>query len=143
MRALPILLLAGLTVAPMAHAQVDAPADVAPSGGGSVSCAELNNRAMEATLVIRQHASVLSTGIDPDAKAQGMVTLAWLDQWAGRLRGLVDVGEFSACLDDGDLETYRRTLAMAARVANTAREELLRPARATTQPQQQQQRRRF
>lgn len=142
MRALPILLLAGLAVAPVARAQVDAPAESTASGG-SVSCSELNNRAMEATLVIRQHASVLSTGIDPDAKAQGIVTLAWLDQWAGRLRGLVDVGEFSACLDDGDAETYRRTLAMAARVANTARDELLRPARATTQPQSQQQRRRF
>lgn len=141
MRLLPVLLLAGLAVAPAAHAQLDAATEGAAGPGGSVSCSEINNRAMEATLVIRQHASVLSTGIDPDGRVQGMVTLAWLDQWAGRLRGLVDVGEFSSCLDDGDLESYRRTLAMAARVANTARDELLRPGRAAAQ--QPQQRRRF
>ena len=64
-----------------------------------------------------------------------MVLLAWLDQWAGRLQGLVDVAEFSSCLDDGDAESYRRVLAMAARVANTAREELLRPVRPAAQPQ--------
>ena len=141
MRLLPALLLSAVVVAPAAHAQTDAPADMT-GAGASVSCTELNNRAMEATLVIRQHASTLSIGIEAEAKAQGIVTLAWLDQWTGRLRGLVDVAEFSSCLDDGDLETYRRVLAMATRVANTARDELLRPARATTQ-QQPPQRRRF
>jgi len=138
MRLAAILLLAGLAAAPVARAQVDAPPEAAPPVG-SVSCTEINNRAMEATLVIRQHASALSAGFDADGRAQAVVTLAWLDQWAGRLRGLVDVGEFSSCLDDGDLEGYRRALAMAARVANTARDELLRPGRA----QQPQQRRRF
>ncbi len=141
MRLTAILLLAGLAAAPAARAQVDAPPDGAPGPSGSVSCTEINNRAMEATLVIRQHASALSAGIDPDGRTQAVVTLAWLDQWAGRLRGLVDVGEFSSCLDDGDLEGYRRALAMAARVANTARDELLRPGRAASQ--QPQQRRRF
>ena len=133
MRLLPVLLLAGLAVAPAAHAQLDAATEGATGPGGSVSCSEINNRAMEATLVIRQHASALSAGIDPDARAQGIVQLAWLDQWTGRLRGLVDVAEFSSCLDDGDLESYRRALAMAARVANTARDELLRPLRAAGQ----------
>ena len=141
MRLLPVLMLSAMVVAPAAHAQTDAQADMT-GAGASVSCTELNNRAMEATLVIRQHASTLSTGIEAEAKSQGIVTLAWLDQWTGRLRGLVDVAEFSSCLDDGDLETYRRVLAMATRVANTARDELLRPARATTQ-QQPPQRRRF
>ena len=134
MRLLPVLMLSAMVVAPAAHAQTDAQADMT-GAGASVSCTELNNRAMEATLVIRQHASTLSTGIEAEAKAQGIVTLAWLDQWTGRLRGLVDVAEFSSCLADGDLETYRRVLAMATRVANTARDELLRPARATTQQQ--------
>jgi hypothetical protein len=81
---------------------------------------------MEASLVIRQHASALSVGIDPEARAQGMVLLAYLDQWSGRLRGLVDLGDFSDCLDDGEAETYRRALAVATRVANQAREELYR-----------------
>ena len=139
MRFPAILVLAALVVAPAARAQVDPPAETNGTGG-SVSCAELNNRAMEATMVIRQHASALSTGIDPDARTQAIIVLAWLDQWTGRLRGLVDVAEFSSCLDDGDAETYRRALVTAARVANTARDELLRPARATPQ---QQQRRRF
>ena len=140
MSLLPILLLAALASAPDARAQSDEPSE--PSGGsGSVSCVELNNRAMEASLVIRQHASALSTGIEPDARPQAVAMLAWLDQWSGRLRGLVDVAESGSCLDDGDQETYRRALAMAARVANTAREELLRPARAA--PQQPSQRRRF
>lgn len=135
-----VLLLAFLALATAARAQSDDPPEPA-GGGGSVSCSELNNRAMEASLVIRQHASALSTGIDPEARSQAIAVLAWLDQWTGRLRGLVDVAEFSSCLDDGDTESYRRTLAMATRVANTAREELLRPVRAT--PQQPQQRRRF
>lgn len=124
-----MLLPAFLAVAPAVLAQADAPADAA-AAGGAVPCAELNSRAMEATLVIRQHASVLSFGIDPGAEAQGSVTLGWLDQWAGRLRGLVDVAETGACLDEADAETYRRALATATRVANTAREELLRPGRA-------------
>lgn len=136
-----LLLLAALAVTPAARAQMDAPAE-ATGPDGSVPCAELNSRAMEATLVIRQHASALSVGIDQEARAQGVVTLAWLDQWAGRLRGLVDIGEFAGCLDDGDLESYRRALAMATRVANTARDELLRPARATP-PQSAPPRRRF
>jgi hypothetical protein len=99
------------------------PIEVRPGG---VSCQEINNRAMEASLVIRQHASALSVGIDPEARAQGMVLLAYLDQWSGRLRGLVDLGDFSDCLDDGEAETYRRALAVATRVANQAREELYR-----------------
>ncbi|MEO3474069.1 hypothetical protein AAFN86_19525 [Roseomonas sp. CAU 1739] len=131
-------MLAGLAIAPAARAQSD---ESGGGGGGSVSCVELNSRAMEATLVIRQHASVLSTGLDPEGRSQAIVVLAWLDQWTGRLRGLVDVAEFSSCLDDGDLETYRRALAMATRVANTARDELLRPVRAMTQPQPPQRRR--
>ena len=129
---LAVLLLAGLAMATPARAQSDS---------SGVSCSEVNNRAMEATMVVRQHASALSTGINPDDRQQGVVTLAWLDQWAGRLRGLVDIGEFSSCLDEGDLETYRRALAAATRVSNTAREELLRPARPTNQ--QPQQRRRY
>lgn len=104
---------------------------------GSIPCSEINNRAMEATLVIRQHASALSIGIPPEARGQAMVMLAWLDQWTGRLRGLIDLGEFSQCLDDGDAETYRRALASAAQIGNQAREDLLRPAR---QPQPRQRR---
>lgn len=134
MRLPAILLPALLAVAPAAHAQVDAPADATVTGG-LVPCSELNNRAMEATLVIRQHASVLSPGIEQDSRVQGIVTLGWLDQWAGRLRGMLDVAESIACFDDGDIETYRRALAMATRVANTAREELLRPSRAAAQQQ--------
>ncbi len=129
MTRLPLLVLAALAGSPAAHGQVDS----SMGAGGSVSCSELNNRAMEATMVIRQHASTLSVGIDPDARAQGLMALGWLDQWSGRLRGLVDVAESASCLDDGDAETYRRALVTAARVANTAREELLRPARAATQ----------
>jgi hypothetical protein len=101
------------------------PVEVRPGG---VSCGTINARAMEASLVLRQHASALSVGIDPEARAQGMVLLAYLDQWAGRLRGLVDLGDFAECLDDGEAETYRRALAAATRVANQAREELYRRA---------------
>jgi hypothetical protein len=111
---------------------------------GGVSCSELNNRAMEATLVIRQHASALSLGFEPDARAQAAVMLAWLDQWSGRLRGLIDLGDFSDCMDDGEAETYRRALVTASRIGNQAREELLRPVRAPQpqgQPQQQRARR--
>lgn len=111
-------------------------------GGGSVACGEINARAMEASLVVRQHASALSAGFEPDARPQAMVMLAWLDQWTGRLRGLVDVGQSADCLDDGDAETYRRALVAAARVGNQAREELLRIPRAPQAAQQQQQRRR-
>ena len=114
------------------------PVEVRPGG---VSCATINARAMEATLVIRQHASALSVGIDPEARAQGMVLLAYLDQWAGRLRSLVDLGDFSECLDDGEAESYRRALATANRVANQAREDLFRITRAP-QPQSQPQRNR-
>jgi len=136
MRRAALLVLAGFALASPAWAQSEDPAAEAPmASGGSVSCSELNNRAMEASLVIRQHASALSAGFEPDARPQAMVMLAWLDQWTGRLQGLVDVAEFSSCLDDGDAETYRRALAMAARVANTAREELLRPVRPAAQPQ--------
>ena len=134
MRLPATILPAFLAIASAAHAQADAPTD-APVAGGMVSCSELNNRAMEATLVIRQHASVLSFGIEEEARAQGFVALGWLDQWTGRLRGLVDVAESAQCFDDGDAETYRRALATATRVANTAREELLRPGRVTAQPQ--------
>jgi hypothetical protein len=107
------------------------PVEVRPGG---VSCGTINARAMEASLVIRQHASALSVGIDPEARAQGMVLLAYLDQWSGRLRGLVDLGDFAECLDDGEAETYRRALAVATRVANQAREELYRRAPAPAPP---------
>ena len=69
------------------------------------------------------------------AQAQGFVAPGGLDQWGGRLRGLVDAAESAPCFDDGDVETCRRTLATATRVANTAREELLRPSRAMAQLQ--------
>ena len=131
MRPAAAVVLAALAVATPAAAQPDS----------TVACTELNSRAMEATMVIRQHASVLSTGIGTEDRLQGAVTLAWLDQWTGRLRGLMELGESASCLDDGDYETYRRALAMATRVANAAREELLRPPR--TAAQQPQQRRRF
>lgn len=134
MRLSAVLLPALLATAPAALAQNEAPAE-AVTTAASVPCSELNNRAMEATMVIRQHASTLSFGIDQDTKVQGSVTLGWLDQWAGRLRGLVDVAESAGCFDDGDIETYRRALATATRVANTARDELLRPGRATAQQQ--------
>jgi hypothetical protein len=107
--------------------------DSAPAQG-SIPCSEINNRAMEATLVIRQHASALSIGFAPDTRGQAMVMLAWLDQWTGRLRGLVDLGEFSQCLDDGDAETYRRVLASASQIGNQAREDLLRPAARQAPP---------
>lgn len=134
-RAALLLLLVGVALSSPASGQSEDPVEAPMASGGAVPCSELNNRAMEATLVIRQHASALSTGVEQDPRPQAMVMLAWLDQWTGRLQGLVDVAEFSSCLDEGDLETYRRTLAMAARVANTAREELLRPARPAAQPQ--------
>jgi len=122
-------------------------AEPAPNGqrDGSVPCSEINNRAMEASLVIRQHAVALSAGFEPEARPQAMVLLAWLDQWTGRLRGLVDLGEFTQCLDEGDTESYRRALATAARVGNQARSDLLQaPARPQPQPTQQTQRgRRF
>lgn len=131
------LVLAGVGVAPSVHAQMeitDLSESGAPGGnGGSISCSEINNRAMEATLVVRQHASVLSLGIDAEARPQAAVQLAWLDQWTGRLRGFLDVGEFFQCLDEGDAETYRRALAMATRVGNQARDELLRPVRTAQQ----------
>jgi GNAT superfamily N-acetyltransferase len=114
-----------------------APVEVRPGG---ISCGTINARAMEASLVIRQHASALSVGVDPEARAQGIVLLAYLDQWAGRLRGLIDLGDYSECLDDGEAETYRRALATATRVGNQAREELFRPVRAP-QPTQQRNRR--
>jgi hypothetical protein len=133
--------------APAAHAQPGSiemppaeddasPTEVRPGGA---SCGTINARAMEASMVIRQHASALSAGIDPDARAQGLVLLAYLDQWAGRLRGLVDLGDFTECLNEGEAETYRRALATATRVGNQAREELFRVPRA---PQTQQQRNR-
>jgi GNAT superfamily N-acetyltransferase len=122
----------------MPPAEDEAPVEVRPGG---VACGTLNARAMEASLVIRQHASALSAGVDPDARAQGVVLLAYLDQWAGRLRGLIDLGEFADCMDDGEAETYRRALATATRVGNQAREELYRPVRAPQQPTQQRNRR--
>jgi hypothetical protein len=138
--ALPVLL--ALAVATPAAAQMEILGDAPGAGGGSVGCGEINARAMEASLVVRQHASALSAGFEPDARPQAMVVLAWLDQWTGRLRGLVDVGQAADCLDDGDAETYRRALVAAARVGNQAREELLRIPRAPQAAQQQQQRRR-
>ena len=122
----------------MPPAEEDAPPVVVRPGGAS--CSTINARAMEATLVIRQHASALSAGVDPDGRAQGIVLLAYLDQWAGRLRGLMDLGEFTECMDDGEAETYRRALVTASRTANQAREELFRASRAP-QPQQPRNRR--
>ncbi|MBP0466990.1 hypothetical protein J5Y09_23885 [Roseomonas sp. PWR1] len=139
--AVPLLLV--LAGASPAAAQMEILGDApGTAGSGSVGCGEINARAMEASLVVRQHASALSAGFEPDARPQAMVLLAWLDQWAGRLRGLVDVGQSADCLDDGDAETYRRALVAAARVGNQAREELLRTPRAPQAAQQQQQRRR-
>ena len=136
-------LIAALLLVQPARAQSDEPeAGGGSSGpGSSIPCSEINNRAMEATLVIRQHASALSVGFEPDARPQAIQMLAWLDQWAGRLRGFVELGEYSMCLDDGDTETYRRALVSAQRVANQARDDLLRPVRAPQQTQQQRPRR--
>jgi hypothetical protein len=116
-----------------AEEEPEEPPTVVMSAPASIPCGEVNNRAMEATLVIRQHASVLSVGFEDEARGEALVLLAWLDQWAGRLRGLVDLGEFSQCLDDGDAETYRRALASAAAIGNQAREDLLRPVRPRPQ----------
>lgn len=140
-RAVPALAFAMAVAAQPAQAEME----IIESGGGggpgsSIPCSEINNRAMEATMVLRQHASALSVGFEADARVQAAVMLAWLDQWAGRLRGYVELGEFSACLDDGDTETYRRALVTAQRVANQTREDLLRPARAQQQHPQHQQR---
>lgn len=128
----------GMPAAAQMQIEMIEEAEPAPNGqrDGSVPCSEINNRAMEASLVIRQHASALSAGFEADARPQAMVLLAWLDQWSGRLRGLVDLGEFTQCLDEGDSETYRRALATAARVGNQARSDLL---QATTRPQPAQQ----
>lgn len=124
---LPLAVAAALLLAAQpGRAQMEITGEGPGSGQGSVPCDELNNRAREATLVIRQHASALSLGIAADGRSQALVLLAWLDQWTGRLRGLVDVAEFSDCLDEGDAETYRRALLTAARVGNQAREEILR-----------------
>lgn len=124
---LPIAAAAAMLLcAAPARAQMEIVGEGPGSGQGSVPCDELNNRAREATLVIRQHASALSLGVQADTRPQALVLLAWLDQWSGRLRGLVDVAEFSECLDEGDAETYRRALVTAAQVGNQAREEILR-----------------
>lgn len=134
---------AALAAAAPARAESDVP-EVTGGGIGpnaSIPCSEINNRAMEATLVIRQHASALSFGFEADARPQAIQMLAWLDQWAGRLRGFVELGEYSMCLDDGDTETYRRALVSAQRIANQAREDLFRPVRAPLPMQQQQQQR--
>lgn len=124
-------------VAQMTTSQDEPPEEppaVVMSAPFSIPCSEVNNRAMEATLVIRQHASALSVGFESDARAEALVLLAWLDQWAGRLRGLIDLGEFSQCLDDGDAETYRRALVSASAIANQARQDVLRPARPAQRP---------
>jgi hypothetical protein len=128
---LPLLVV--LAAGSVAQAQPEAPGDATTAG--SVPCSQLNNTAIEATTVIRQYVSVLSTGIETERGARGMTALSWLDPWAGRPRGLVDVADVATRLDDGDMETYRRALAMATRVANTAQDELLRPARAAIQQQ--------
>ena len=94
--------------------------------GEGIACMDINARAMEATLVIRQHASVLSVGFDAGGRAEAMVLLSWLDQWTGRLRALVDLGEFAQCMDEGDMETYRRAVAAGAQIGNQARQDLLR-----------------
>ncbi len=148
-RALGLAAVLGIAMPAAAQMQIETIEELDPSGGaqrdGSVPCSEINNRAMEASLVIRQHAVALSAGFEPEARPQAMVLLAWLDQWTGRLRGLVDLGEFTQCLDEGDSESYRRALATAARVGNQARSDLLQaPARPQPQPAQQTQRgRRF
>ena len=139
-RAVPALAFAMAIAAAPAQAEMEIVESGGGGPGGSIPCSEINNRAMEATMVLRQHASALSVGFEADARAQAAVMLAWLDQWAGRLRGYVELGEFSACLDDGDTETYRRALVTAQRVANQTREDLLRPVRAQQQHPQHQQR---
>ena len=105
-------------------------------GGGSAFCTEVNARAYEASLVIRQHANALAAGFEPDARPQALQMLAWLDQWIGRLRVLVDLGDGAQCLDEGEAETYRRALVLAARVGNQVREEVLRPVPARPSSQQ-------
>jgi hypothetical protein len=49
-----------------------------PRAGGAGSCIDINKRAMEAALVIRQHAGTLSAGFDPARRAEAMVMLSWL-----------------------------------------------------------------
>lgn len=120
--------------------QIDSITDVTPmeapgqqdGAGGSVSCVDINARAMEATFVIRQHASVLSVGFDARGRAEALVTLSWLDQWTGRLMGLVDLGEYAQCMDEGDMETYRRAAATGAMIGNQARQDLLRASPAAS-----------
>jgi hypothetical protein len=132
--AVPVALGVLLAAVGPAGAQMDAPeVPEATGGGGSGLCLEINSRAYEAAMVIRQHASALSVGFEPDARPQALQMLAWMDQWIGRLRMLVDLGDGSQCLDDGDAETYRRALAVAFRVGNQVREEILRPARPPQQ----------
>lgn len=124
-----------LGLAGPAAAQGDAPeAPAEEPAGASGLCIEINARAYEATLVIRQHASALSAGFEPDARPQAQQMLAWLDQWTGRLRSILDLAAFSQCLDEGDEETYRRALVVAQRVANQTRDDLLRPARTPQRP---------
>ncbi|NMJ44226.1 hypothetical protein GWK16_23465 [Roseomonas sp. JC162] len=106
------------------------------SGGGSAFCTEINARAFEASLVIRQHSSSLSAGFETDARPQALQMLAWLDQWMGRLRTLVELGDAAQCLDEGEAETYRRALVMASRVGNQVRDEVLRPVPARPGTQQ-------
>ncbi|NKE20112.1 hypothetical protein GWK15_24365 [Roseomonas oryzicola] len=134
------LLLAGLLLVQPATAQTggeEAPEGGAPrGGGGSAFCTEVNARAYEASLVIRQHSNALAAGFEPDARPQALQMLAWLDQWIGRLRVLVDLGDGAQCLDEGEAETYRRALVLAARVGNQVREEVLRPVPARPSSQQ-------
>lgn len=117
----------------MPDAAAEAPETPEAVGGSGASCLDINARAYEASLVIRQHASALSAGFEPEARPQALQMLAWLDQWIGRLRMLVELGDGGQCLDDGDAETYRRALAVASRVGNQAREEILRPGRPAPQ----------
>ena len=132
-------LLAGALLVHPASAQTsseEAPEGADPRGGGSTFCTEVNARAYEASLVIRQHANALGAGFETDARPQALQMLAWLDQWMGRLRVLVDLGDAAQCLDEGEAETYRRALVMATRVGNQVREEVLRPIPARPAAQQ-------
>lgn len=134
-------LLAALAMVQPASAQADGedapqePRDESsgPSPSAPPQCIEYNSRAYEAALVVRQHAASLSAGFEPEARPQALQILGWMDQWMGRLRVLVELAEGTQCLDEGDLETYRRALAIAVQVGNQARADILRPVRPPQQ----------
>lgn len=144
-----VAVLAGLlgTVAPATSQRIESIIDLTPmeteaetpqqARGAGVACVDINARAMEASLVIRQHASALSVGFDAGGRAEALVLLSWLDHWTGRLRGLVDLGEYAQCMDEGDMETYRRAAATGAQIGNQARQDLLRTPPPAAAPARQ------